>query len=291
MNRIEPSHTRVMLLAAGRGARMRELTDHCPKPMLEVGGKPLLAHALDRIVAAGYRDITLNVAWQGQVIVEWITAGAGGRLNPLRAQGHDITVRISQEPPGALETAGGILHALYDDGRALVDAQALAAPILVVNADVLCDHPLTPPALADGDLGHLVLAPNPGHHPSGDFRLVAGRVLPLDDDPATEAAEGPTSNPYLFASPHHAVAAIHAQVFLPSATFCGIAWYRGALFAGLPPGPAALGPILKSAATAGRLSGEIHDGLWLDVGTPERLIKANAMVGHDTAEDHGPGTR
>lgn len=243
-----------MLLAAGRGERMRELTRDRPKPMLEVGGRPLLEHALDRILTAGYRDITINVAWKADVLLAWLDTWRARHL-PTRGQSA-ATVRVSREPDGALETAGGIVHALYRDGATLRTPKGRRDVILAVNADVLCDASLAPPVLDDGDLGHLLLVPNPEHHPAGDFRISCGRVRTRN--------AGESASPDTF-------------------TFSGIGWYRGELFAGLAPGRAALGPLLHRAARDGRLSGTVHHGLWLDVGTPERLAEANARVCGSTA--------
>lgn len=155
---------RAMILAAGRGERMRPLTDRIPKPLLEVGGKPLIVHQIERLRAAGVKQLVINLAWHGAMIENVL--GDGAALG--------VEIRYSREPEGALETAGGIRHALGllgDD------------PFLVVNSDVHCDFPLagltgmTPTAHA-----HLVLVDNPEHHPEGDFALSGGRVM-LDGEP------------------------------------------------------------------------------------------------------------
>lgn len=147
-----------MILAAGRGERLRPLTDTTPKPLLEVGGKPLIAHHADRLAAAGFEEVVVNVAWQGRKIVDFLGNG--------RAFG--LAIRYSQEPPGALETAGGIVQALPMLGN---------SPFLVVSADVLTDYPFE--RLRDADFtqpAHLVLVDNPPHHPKGDFALDGGQV-------------------------------------------------------------------------------------------------------------------
>ncbi|NBD95254.1 MAG: NTP transferase domain-containing protein [Gammaproteobacteria bacterium] len=156
-----------MILAAGRGERLRPLTDETPKPLIEVGGKALIVHHMERLAAAGVEDIVINVAWLGEQIVE--------RLGDGRAFG--VRIRYSTEPPGALETAGGIVQALPHLGE---------RPFLVVSADVWTDYPferllaarLTHPA-------HLVLVDNPPHHPEGDFSLAAGRVRSGGDNRLT----------------------------------------------------------------------------------------------------------
>ncbi|WP_027962442.1 N-acetylmuramate alpha-1-phosphate uridylyltransferase MurU [Halomonas halodenitrificans] len=149
---------KAMILAAGLGTRMRPLTDHCPKPLLRVGGKPLIVHHLERLRAAGIRDVVINVSYRAEQIIEAL--GDGGD--------HGVRIAWSREAT-PLETGGGIQHALPMLG---------AAPFLLVNGDVWCDlDPATLPALGDDELARLVLVDNPAHHPDGDFHLdAAGRV-------------------------------------------------------------------------------------------------------------------
>ncbi|MDV6319298.1 N-acetylmuramate alpha-1-phosphate uridylyltransferase MurU [Chromohalobacter sp. HP20-39] len=148
---------KAMILAAGLGTRMRPLTDHCPKPLLPVAGKPLIVHHLERLAAAGITDIVINVSYRAEQIVEAL--GDGQRFGVSLAFSHETT---------PLETAGGIRHALPLLGN---------APFLLINGDVWCDIALTTlPGLGD-DLAHLVLVDNPDHHAEGDFALDdAGRV-------------------------------------------------------------------------------------------------------------------
>lgn len=146
-----------MILAAGRGERMRPLTDKCPKPLLDVNGMPLIVHQLHRLAAAGYQDVIINLAYRGAMIR---AALGSGRSLGLR-------LHYSQEGDAALETGGGIRHALPLLGN---------APFLVINADIWCDHPLKPRILGE-DLAHLVLVDNPSHHPQGDFHLHHDRIL------------------------------------------------------------------------------------------------------------------
>lgn len=142
-----------MILAAGRGQRLRPLTDQTPKPLLEVAGKPLIAHHLDALAAAGFKQVVINLAWLGEQIRQAL--GDGQRWN--------LEIRYSPEPDGALETAGGIIQALPVLGP---------EPFVIISGDVFCDYPLNRlQALAPGTLGHLVLVDNPDHHPGGDFRL------------------------------------------------------------------------------------------------------------------------
>lgn len=149
---------RAMILAAGRGERMRPLTDTCPKPMLAIAGKPLIFYHLEKLAAAGIEEVVINHAWLGEVMREAIKGGAQFGLK----------VHWSAEPAGGLETAGGIIRALPLLGD---------TPFLVVNGDVWSDFDYAElKALPGGDLGHLVLVNNPVHHQAGDFTLQGDRV-------------------------------------------------------------------------------------------------------------------
>jgi MurNAc alpha-1-phosphate uridylyltransferase len=219
---------KAMILAAGRGERMRPLTDSCPKPLLEAGGKPLIVWHVERLCAAGYADIVINHAHLGELIEQAL--GDGSR--------YQVRIRYSREPQ-ALETAGGIRAALPLLGD---------APFLVVNGDIHCDADLSalrhaPSVSATSDLAHLLLVPNPTHHPAGDFALQNGRVIAGNEGEA-------------------------------KLTFSGIGVYHPALFAGLASGDKArLAPLLRAAMADQRVSGTRHDGYWLDVGTPQRLAE------------------
>jgi MurNAc alpha-1-phosphate uridylyltransferase len=215
-----------MILAAGRGERMRPLTDHTPKPLLAAGGKPLIVWHIENLARAGVTEVVINHAHLGQQIEDAL--GDGARFG--------VHIRYSPERPAALETAGGIAHALHLLGD---------APFAVVNGDIWCDYdfshlPGHAAALAhDGDLAHLVLANNPPHHPAGDFCLSGRRVRPAGGD---------------------------------RLTFSGIGLYKPALFAHLDRNAAApLAPLLREQIAQGRVSGEHHTGRWVDVGTPQRL--------------------
>ncbi|MDD5297002.1 MAG: nucleotidyltransferase family protein [Rhodocyclaceae bacterium] len=217
-----------MILAAGRGERMRPLTDHTPKPLLPAGGKPLIVWHIERLAAAGFRELVINHAHLG-----W-------RIEAALGDGSRWKVAIAWSDEGtALETAGGIAHALP-----LLGDQ----PFAVVNGDVYCDYDfsrLKARSLGD-DLAYLVLVPNPEHHPKGDFALEDGRVR----------HEGE-----------------------PRFTFSGIGLYRPELFAGLDPdAPAKLAPLLRAAMAAGKVGGEVFTGRWLDVGTPQRLAELDAEL-------------
>ena len=153
----------VMLLAAGRGERMRPLTDHTPKPLLHAGGKPLIVWHIERLAHAGITDMVINYAHLGAQIENAL--GDGSR--------YGVRIRYSPEYPSALETAGGIANAL-----ALLGDE----PFAVVNSDIYCDydfahlHEYVAALQASGDKAHLVLINNPVHHPNGDFGLQHGRV-------------------------------------------------------------------------------------------------------------------
>jgi MurNAc alpha-1-phosphate uridylyltransferase len=151
---------RAMIMAAGRGERMRPLTDTRPKPLLEVGGKPLIQYHLEALAQAGIRDVVINLAWQGELIRRAL--GDGKRFG--------VQIRYSDEPEGALETGGGILAALPLLG---------AAPFLVMSGDIWSEFPLASciDRLAGGDVAHFVVVPNPAFHERGDFGLEGGRLL------------------------------------------------------------------------------------------------------------------
>ncbi len=149
---------RVMILAAGRGERMRPLTDVTPKPLLPVAGKTLIVHLIERLVHAGLRDLVVNHAHLGHQFEDYL--GDGGRFG--------ARIVYSPEPEGGLETGGGIHQAL-----SLLDSD----PFIVVNGDIWTDFPFERLPQAFEGLAHLVLVDNPPHHARGDFRLDAGRVL------------------------------------------------------------------------------------------------------------------
>jgi MurNAc alpha-1-phosphate uridylyltransferase len=159
-----------MILAAGRGERMRPLTDRTPKPLLPVAGKPLIVWHLEHLARAGFRDIVINHAHLGEQIEALLDDGSAW----------GVSIRYSAEPLGALETAGGIANALP-----LLSNE----PFLVVNGDIWCDLDFaTLPTLAGNDIAHLVLVPNPPQHPDGDFMLDNSRVravLPRGFPPVT----------------------------------------------------------------------------------------------------------
>ncbi|MFZ9050413.1 MAG: N-acetylmuramate alpha-1-phosphate uridylyltransferase MurU [Steroidobacteraceae bacterium] len=149
---------RAMILAAGRGERLRPLTDACPKPLLTVAGRPLIDYHLEALARVGIREVVINLSWLGEQIRAAL--GAGERFG--------LTIRYSEEGSVALETGGGIFRALQWLGE---------EPFLVVNGDVHTDYDLAELRLASDELARLVLVPNPSHHPGGDFALEAGRIV------------------------------------------------------------------------------------------------------------------
>jgi len=209
---------KAMILAAGRGERMRPLTDHTPKPLLQVRGRPLIEYHIHALAAAGMRELVINHAHLGEQIVAAL--GDGRRFG--------VRIHYSPESP-ALETGGGIFRALSLLGD---------APFVVVNGDVWTDYAFARLPREPEGLAHLVLVDNPPHHPEGDFALREGRV--------------------------------HAQGE-SKLTFSGIGVYRPQLFSDCRPGAFPLAPLLRAAMARAQVSGEHHDGIWCDVGTPERL--------------------
>nr|WP_289072593.1 nucleotidyltransferase family protein [uncultured Halomonas sp.] len=161
---------KAMILAAGLGKRMRPLTDHCPKPLLPVAGKPLIVHHLERLKRAGIEEVVINVSYRAEQIMGALGDGSA----------HQLHLHWSVEPQ-PLETGGGIRKALPLLGE---------APFLLVNGDVWCDRLPSAAALTEGDLAHLILVDNPEHHPNGDFALDLGRVTPMGEPRLTYSGIG-----------------------------------------------------------------------------------------------------
>ena len=225
-----------MILAAGRGERMRPLTDDRPKPLVTLAGQALIEHPLRALAAAGVREFVINLGYRGAQIREYL--GDGSR--------YGVSIDYSDEGWPALETGGGLHKALPLLGE---------APFVVVNSDVFALYPwpallaraATLPKEVDA---HLVLVPNPAHVPQGDFALIGDRI--------------PEPTP----------------AGVPTATFSGISIMRASLFEGCSPGAFRLAPLLRSSAVRGRLAGERYDGLWSDVGTPQRLAELERELAH-----------
>jgi MurNAc alpha-1-phosphate uridylyltransferase len=218
---------KAMILAAGRGNRMRPLTDHVPKPLLMAGGARLIEHQIQRLRAAGCTELVIN------------HAHLGAQIEQALGDGSAYGVRIQYSPEGegqALETGGGIHRALPLLG---------SKPFLVVNGDIWCDLDYARLEISPFDLAQIVLVDNPAHHPNGDFALIGDRVQSTGE---------------------------------PRLTFAGIGLYRPALFEGCRPGAFALAPLLRGAMDAGRCAGLHHRGVWLDIGTPDRLQQLDGML-------------
>jgi MurNAc alpha-1-phosphate uridylyltransferase len=212
-----------MILAAGRGERMGQLTAVQPKPLLTLGGVALIEHHVARLTAFGFHEIVINLSYRGAQIRDYL--GDGKRFG--------ATIAYSEEGEPPLETAGGIVHALPLLGE---------APFLLVNSDVFTDFDYR--TLAAERSPTIVLVHNPEHNARGDFGLDAGRVL---GEPR-------------------------------SYTYAGIALLDPTLFAGLEPGRRPLKAVLDAAIARGELRGVRFEGLWIDVGTPERLEAARAIA-------------
>lgn len=212
---------KAMILAAGRGERMCPLTDSTPKPLLKAAGKPIIQHTIEQLVSAGFKEIVINIAYLGEQIKQ--TLGSGEQFGAI--------ISYSDEGDAALETAGGIINALDLLG---------SEPFLVVNGDIANDYDFCKLYNKNIDLAHLVLIPNPPHHPEGDFHLSDNAQL--------------------------------SETEQPRLTFSGIGLYAPELFNGVTPGKIKLAPLLRQAMSNNRVSGEQFDDFWMDIGTPERLI-------------------
>ncbi|MGA9573563.1 MAG: nucleotidyltransferase family protein [Lysobacterales bacterium] len=149
---------RAMILAAGRGERLRPLTDTTPKPLLQAGGKPLIEHHLEGLATAGFREVVINLSHLGDTLRQTLGSGSNWGLH----------IHYSSEPPGALGTGGGIKQALGLLGE---------SPFAVINGDVFSTYPLARLRSIKCDYAHLVLVPNPAHNPAGDFSLEGGYVI------------------------------------------------------------------------------------------------------------------
>ena len=226
---------RAMILAAGRGERMRPLTDKMPKSMLEVSGKPLIQYHVENLVQAGIVDIVINHALFGEQIEAHLKDG--------KSLGASINYSAEGDKP--LEIAGGIVKALPLLGD---------KPFVTVNADIWTDFPFQS-LRREGDgesddsvnhqvndqannLAHIILVNNPEHNPDGDFALSDGKVLNQGE---------------------------------PMLTFSGISVFSFEFFKGCSSGSAPLAPMLRQASSQGRVTGSHYQGRWQDIGTPERL--------------------
>jgi MurNAc alpha-1-phosphate uridylyltransferase len=217
---------KAMILAAGRGERMRPLTDHTPKPLLKVGGKPLIVWHLERLAKAGFKEVVINHAHLGKQIEQVLGDGSQWGLH----------IQYSPEKI-ALETAGGIANALPLLGD---------EPFLVVNGDIFTEVDFAPLKLAPDSLAHLILVDNPPQHSNGDFAIEDGMLQ----------NEG-----------------------LLKLTFSGVGVYQPTLFAGIVRGESAkLAPLLRLAIAQNKATAEHYQGVWHDIGTPERLANLDKQL-------------
>ena len=232
---------KAMILAAGRGERMRPLTDNCPKPLLKVKGLPLIEHHIKNLVAAGINDIVINHAWLGQQIVDYLGCGKQFSAN----------ISYSEEPV-ALETAGGIIKALP------LLAEHENDIFLVINGDIYCDFNLNElPLLPVECSAHLLLVKNPEHNQSGDFQVAAGMLAnPKSNNQETYTFSG---------------IALYRKSFFKQYTTTK----QGELIS--QPVVQPLAPMLRAAAEQNKVSASIIASAWTDVGTPERLARLNTI--------------
>lgn len=223
-----PHTTPVFILAAGRGERMRPLTDITPKPLLKINGKSLIVYHLEKLAEQGFKDIIINIDHLGQQIVDQLGSGDSLGLN----------IQYSDERPhGALETAGGIHKAL----------DLIKHPnFICLNADIWTNFNFL--NLFNSATPSVVLVPNPSHNPLGDFIY----------NPSSKQAIKKTDN-----------------TELTSYTFSGIGYYQKKDFESVEPGKQKLAQLLFEWGKKSRLHAEVHNGEWIDIGTPERLEQLN----------------
>jgi MurNAc alpha-1-phosphate uridylyltransferase len=260
-----------MLLAAGRGERMRPLTDVTPKPLLPVRGKPLMQWPLEGLAHGGVQSVVINTAWLGdQIPAHFGDAFNASGLPPMQLNYSDE----GRDFGGALETAGGIVRALPHLADVFwVAAGDIYAPEFEFSTGAYESFTASP------QLAHIWLVPNPAHNPGGDFGLSAdGLALNL---PKLGAASSQATRPLQAIDPGTLP---HAAQH-PRYTFSTIALYKRAFFeaawcpipSGNPEGvKAPLAAMLRAAMDQGLVSASVYEGLWVDVGTPERLAQLNA---------------
>jgi len=218
---------KAMILAAGRGERLRPHTDITPKPLIQVGKHRLIEYHLINLAKAGLKDVVINISWLADQIREALGDGSNYSLN----------ITYSDEGAEALETAGGIINALPYLGD---------ESFIVINGDIWCDYDLT--RLMNRNLeyeAHLVLVNNPEHNTEGDFALEDDMIKNTGDE---------------------------------KLTYSGIGLYTQDFFAETKPGKKALAPILRKKSELNKVSGEIYNGQWVDIGTIERLAQLRSYL-------------
>ena len=225
-----------MILAAGRGERMRPLSDTVPKPLLEVAGKPLVVRAVERLVAAGFAELVVNLGWRGRQIREYLDDGSRW----------GASISYSDEGELPIGTGAGIVRALPKLGP---------GPFAVTSADLWTDFPFERLRRATVREVHLVLVPNPDHHPDGDFALDDGALLRAGPD---------------------------------RMTYSGIGVFSPAAFRPVIADAAALAPYLDRACARGTATVEAFQGVCDNVGTPAQLAAARDRANR-TSAPAGPG--
>jgi N-acetyl-alpha-D-muramate 1-phosphate uridylyltransferase len=230
---------RAMIFAAGRGERMRPLTDTTPKPLLEVGGKRLIEWHLEKLAAAGVRQVVINTSYLASQFP--LALGDGGRW--------DLRIDYIDEGPIALETGGGMLNALDRLGD---------EPFLLINGDIWIDLDISNLTELPGSLAHLVMVSNPAHVAQGDFALESDGFL-VDAGPARLTYSG--------------VGIYRAALFENWRSTLGNV--PGVLES---PPRFPLAPLLRAAMRRHQVSGEYFAGNWTDVGTPQRLADLDTRL-------------
>ena len=229
---------RALIFAAGKGERMRPLTERVPKPLLPVAGKPLIEWHLEKLAALGVTDVVINTSWLADTFPPVLGDGARWKLR----------LHYSFEGREPLETGGGMLQAC----RVLGDR-----PFLAVNGDIWTDFDFARLPAQPAALAHLVMVANPPQHPDGDFSLDEAGLLQRHGELLTYSGIG---------------------VYRPEILQDWRAIIGAAPGAELDPPRFKLAPLLQAAITRNQVSGEYHGGLWTDVGTPERLAQLDRSL-------------
>ncbi|HEY0332489.1 MAG TPA: nucleotidyltransferase family protein [Stenotrophomonas sp.] len=242
---------KALIFAAGLGERMRPLTEHTPKPLLEAGGKPLIQWHLEKLAALGIREVVINTSWLAAEFPRRL--GDGGSLG--------LRLHYLHEGDTPLETGGGMLNALPALGE---------APFLLINGDVWTDYDFAQLPREPRGLAHLVMVDPPSQAPAGDFTLDHEGLLGMRSAPRLTYSGIGLYRPQLLA---HWQA--HADADAEAAPN-GKPRFR-------------LAPILRAHMLAGQVSGERYPGRWTDVGTPQRLVELDRQLRADLTEP-GAGT-
>lgn len=235
---------KALIFAAGKGERMRPLTERTPKPLLIAGGKPLIAWHLEKLAALGVRDVVINTAWLAEQLPA--TLGDGSRWS--------LRLHYSYEGAEPLETGGGMLHAL----SLLGDATNGDEPFLAINGDIWTDYDLTRLPREPIGLAHLVLVANPEHNARGDFALDDDGHVHSDGDSKLTFAGIGVYRPELLADWRAVIGEMTGADEIPPRF--------------------GLTPLLRTAMARGEVTGEQYEGAWTDVGTPQRLDELDVRL-------------